>query len=67
MFRVDKRWWCGENEISGNCKVKCNDLTTNINLDAKCGRLILKMSGLGAWGSNELCKNVDEDIDQCFD
>lgn len=67
MFRVDERWWCGKNEIGGNCKVKCQDLVDDINLDAKCGRLILKMSGLGAWFANQACANIDENIDNCFE
>lgn len=67
MFQVSERWWCGKREIGGNCKVKCQDLQTDIDLDAKCGRLILKMSGLGAWSVNHACKNVNEDIDDCFE
>jgi len=54
IYGIQKGFWCGENESSGGCSIKCDKLKdNNITDDVKCAKLIMAQQGLGAWRLND--------------
>lgn len=42
LFAVSDKWWCDKEKDGGICNVKCSDLLTDIEKNAKCGRRVYR-------------------------
>lgn len=67
IFAVSDRWWCDKKKAGGLCNVKCDDLLSDIEKNAKCGRQVYRQDGSGAWKLTKDClKSEDENIADCI-
>lgn len=67
-FMVSQKWWCGTNEVGGQCNIRCNDLLTDFAKNANCGLKVYKIHGLSAWKLQNVCLDVEiGDLDECLD
>lgn len=65
---VSQKWWCGKSEVGGLCNIRCNELLTDYEKNAKCGLKVYKIHGLSAWSLQNVCLDVElGDLDDCLD
>ncbi|KAK7872489.1 hypothetical protein R5R35_014280 [Gryllus longicercus] len=60
IFQINDRYWCGENAVGGDCKLKCSSLlNSDITDDIKCAKHIYSLQGFDAWyGWKNHCQGV---------
>lgn len=68
LFAVSDKWWCDKEKIGGICNVKCSDLLTDIEKNAKCGRRVYRQGGSSSWKLSADCwDSEDENISDCME
>ena len=54
IYRIGRKWWCGEKEASGGCETMCSKfLDDDIADDVACANKIFNQQGLKAWEKTE--------------
>jgi C-type lysozyme/alpha-lactalbumin family len=68
LYKIGKRWWCGEHASSGGCNIKCDYLRDDdITNDVRCANIILAQMGVKAWGTSPgSCKRFYETTLKCL-
>lgn len=69
LFAVSDLWWCKKGSVGGLCNVKCEDLLSDVDKNAKCGSQVFLQDGINAWRlPAHACVNHDDDsISECLD